>query len=101
MSIETLNQARPKESLTGHAHVLIVGAGISGIGLGHYLVTTQPQRTFAIVDSRDAIGGTWNRSATRASGRTPICTLSATSSNRGPVTTPSPMRAFNCSHLFG
>ncbi|MGA9489048.1 MAG: NAD(P)/FAD-dependent oxidoreductase [Mycobacterium sp.] len=60
MSIETLNQARPKESLTGHVDVLIVGAGISGIGLAHYLVTTQPERTFAIADSRDAIGGTWD-----------------------------------------
>ena len=60
MSIETLNQARPKESLTGHVDVLIVGAGISGIGLAHYLVTTQPEHTFAIVDSRDAIGGTWD-----------------------------------------
>ncbi|BBX47861.1 flavin-containing monooxygenase [Mycobacterium cookii] len=60
MSTETLNQARPKEPLTGHVDVLIVGAGISGIGLGHYLVTSQPGRTFAIADSRDAIGGTWD-----------------------------------------
>ncbi len=60
MSIDTLNQTRPKESFTGHVDVLIVGAGISGIGLAHYLVTMQPGRTFALVDSRDAIGGTWD-----------------------------------------
>ncbi len=60
MTVATLNQARPKEPLTGHVDVLIVGAGISGIGLGHYLVTQLPGHTFAIVDGRDTIGGTWD-----------------------------------------
>ncbi|MGO8767581.1 flavin-containing monooxygenase [Mycobacterium sp.] len=60
MSVTSLNQARPTQPLTGHVDVLVVGAGISGIGLGHYLVTDQPGRTFAIVDGRDAIGGTWD-----------------------------------------
>jgi Predicted flavoprotein involved in K+ transport len=43
-----------------HVDVLIVGAGISGIDLGHHLKTKQPDKTFAIVDGRDAIGGTWD-----------------------------------------
>ena len=60
MSVATLEQTRPKTPLTGHVDVLIVGAGISGLGLGHHLVTKQPGRTFAIVDGRDAIGGTWD-----------------------------------------
>ncbi len=60
MSADTLNQVRPKGAFTGHVDVLIVGAGISGIGLGHYLVDMQPDRTFAIVDNREAIGGTWD-----------------------------------------
>ena len=60
MSVASLNSARPKESLTGHVDVLIVGAGISGLGMGHYLTTKLPRHTFAIVDSRDAIGGTWD-----------------------------------------
>ncbi len=60
MSVATLEQARPKTPLTGHVDVLIVGAGISGLRLGHHLVTKQPGRTFAIVDGRDAIGGTWD-----------------------------------------
>src|SRR5271166_4067964 len=60
MSVDTINQVRPQKSFTGHVDVLIVGAGISGIGLGHYLVAMQPGRTFAIMDSRDAIGGTWD-----------------------------------------
>ena len=60
MTVTSLHQARPAEPLTGHVDVLIVGAGISGIGLAHYLATTQPGRTFAIADGRDAIGGTWD-----------------------------------------
>ena len=59
---QTLLSDRPVEPLTGHVDVLIVGAGISGIGLGHYLVTRLPGKTFAIVDFRDAIGGTWRLS---------------------------------------
>ncbi|WP_167104329.1 NAD(P)/FAD-dependent oxidoreductase [Mycobacterium sp. DL592] len=60
MTVTSFNQARPKQPLSGHVNVLIVGAGISGIGLGHHLVTKQPGKTFAIVDSREAIGGTWD-----------------------------------------
>ena len=40
--------------------MLTVGAGISGIGMGHYLVNNLPGKTFAIVDGRDTIGGTWD-----------------------------------------
>jgi monooxygenase len=60
MTVNSLNQARPTQPLSGHVDVLIVGAGISGIGLGHHLVARQPGKTFAIVDSRDTIGGTWD-----------------------------------------
>ena len=40
--------------------VLIVGAGISGIGLGAHLVRQCPARTFEIFERREAIGGTWD-----------------------------------------
>src|SRR5213592_532437 len=43
-----------------HVDVLVVGAGLTGIGMGYHLTTKQPGRTFAIVDARDAIGGTWD-----------------------------------------
>lgn len=59
-SVATLEQVRPKDPLTGHVDLLVVGAGISGIGIGHYLVTMLPGKNFAIVDGRDAIGGTWD-----------------------------------------
>jgi cation diffusion facilitator CzcD-associated flavoprotein CzcO len=40
--------------------VLVVGAGLSGIAAGYHLQTTCPDRTWAIVEARDAIGGTWD-----------------------------------------
>src|SRR3954451_17629723 len=40
--------------------VLIVGAGISGIGAACHLTTRLPEKTFAILEGRDAIGGTWD-----------------------------------------
>ena len=40
--------------------VLVVGAGLSGIAAGYHLQTKSPTRTFAILESRDAIGGTWD-----------------------------------------
>ena len=60
MTVATFEHARPKDSFTGHVNVLVVGAGISGLGLGHYLVTKSPGKSFAILDGRDAIGGTWD-----------------------------------------
>jgi cation diffusion facilitator CzcD-associated flavoprotein CzcO len=38
----------------------VVGAGLSGIGAGHHLLTTCPGHTFAVLESRSAIGGTWD-----------------------------------------
>src|SRR6202007_94355 len=43
-----------------HVDVLIIGAGISGIGAAYYLRTKQPGKTFAILEARDEIGGTWD-----------------------------------------
>jgi monooxygenase len=40
--------------------VLIVGAGLSGIGAAYHLQTKCPARTYAILDGRRAIGGTWD-----------------------------------------
>ena len=40
--------------------VLIVGAGISGIGAAYRLQTEHPRRSYAILESRSAIGGTWD-----------------------------------------
>ena len=40
--------------------VLIVGAGVSGIGAAYYLQRDHPQRSYAIVEARAASGGTWD-----------------------------------------
>jgi cation diffusion facilitator CzcD-associated flavoprotein CzcO len=43
-----------------HFDVLIVGAGLSGVGAGYHLQTECPTKTYAILEGRDAIGGTWD-----------------------------------------
>jgi monooxygenase len=43
-----------------HVDVLIVGAGLSGIGAACHLRDECPGKTFAILEARDAIGGTWD-----------------------------------------
>ena len=43
-----------------HLDVLIIGAGLSGIGAGHYVKTACPWASFAIFESRGSIGGTWD-----------------------------------------
>lgn len=46
--------------MTEHVDVLIVGAGISGIGAGYHLQAECPNRTYAILERRPQIGGTWD-----------------------------------------
>ena len=43
-----------------HLDVLIVGAGLSGIGAAYRLQTRCPDRTYAVLEARDALGGTWD-----------------------------------------
>jgi monooxygenase len=43
-----------------HFDVLIVGAGLSGIGAGYHLQQKCPGKSFAILEGRDCIGGTWD-----------------------------------------
>jgi cation diffusion facilitator CzcD-associated flavoprotein CzcO len=45
---------------TEHLDVLIIGAGLSGIGAGCYLTRESPWASYAILEARDAIGGTWD-----------------------------------------
>ncbi|GMG85754.1 flavin-containing monooxygenase [Biformimicrobium ophioploci] len=55
-----------REEATGEARqveqidTLIIGAGISGIGAACHLTRECPGREFAILEGRDAIGGTWD-----------------------------------------
>jgi cation diffusion facilitator CzcD-associated flavoprotein CzcO len=43
-----------------HVDVLVVGAGLSGVGAGYRLQTQLPGKTYTILEAREAIGGTWD-----------------------------------------
>jgi monooxygenase len=43
-----------------HVDVLIVGAGLSGIGAGYHLQTKSPGKSYAILEARERSGGTWD-----------------------------------------
>ena len=43
-----------------HFDVLIVGAGLSGIGAGQHLQSRCPDRSYAILEGRERMGGTWD-----------------------------------------
>lgn len=43
-----------------HLDVVIVGAGLSGIGAAYRLQTECPGKRYAILEARDAVGGTWD-----------------------------------------
>ena len=46
--------------MRNHVDVLIVGAGVSGIGAAWHLQDKQPGKPYAILEAREAIGGTWD-----------------------------------------
>ncbi|WP_434740223.1 flavin-containing monooxygenase [Micromonospora sp. SH-82] len=47
--------------MTGdHVDVLIVGAGLSGIGAACHLRRSCPEKTYAVLEARAALGGTWD-----------------------------------------
>ena len=46
--------------MTQHVDVLIIGAGLSGIGAACHLIREQTGSTYAILERRENIGGTWD-----------------------------------------
>ena len=49
-----------KRTMEKQVDVLIIGAGISGIGLAVHLSKNCPQRQFEILERRESFGGTWD-----------------------------------------
>ncbi|MGA0081136.1 MAG: flavin-containing monooxygenase [Ilumatobacteraceae bacterium] len=43
-----------------HVDVVVVGAGLSGVGAGYHLQTMSPDRSYVILEGRDELGGTWD-----------------------------------------
>ncbi|HVE27557.1 MAG TPA: NAD(P)/FAD-dependent oxidoreductase [Sporichthya sp.] len=46
--------------MSDHVDVLIIGAGLSGIGAAARLKRERPELTLEVLEARDAIGGTWD-----------------------------------------
>jgi monooxygenase len=47
-------------TIPDYVDVLIVGAGISGIGCAYHLQREQPQKSYLILEGRESTGGTWD-----------------------------------------
>ncbi len=43
-----------------HTDVVVIGAGISGIGAAYHLTRRCPDRSFVVLEGRSDIGGTWD-----------------------------------------
>ncbi|ABG94724.1 MULTISPECIES: flavin-containing monooxygenase [Rhodococcus] len=57
---ETAAETTGAKTPVEHVDVLIIGAGLSGIGAAYHLQDNFPRRTYAILESRESIGGTWD-----------------------------------------
>lgn len=58
---DVLEQLVPSDATAVREYdVLIVGAGISGIGSAYHLQTQCPDKSFAILEAKEDIGGTWH-----------------------------------------
>ena len=58
---ETIPSRRSGDrGLPSHVSVVVVGAGLSGIGAGYRLQTQCPGRDYVILEARDTLGGTWD-----------------------------------------
>ena len=88
MGTETA-QDSGNDPTTEHVDVLIVGAGISGVGAAYHLTTQRPGTTFVVLDALDGYGGTWRTHTYPGIRSTATSTRSGTGSSRGRVL-PSP-----------
>ena len=60
MTVMPTEDARPAESDGGDYDVVIIGAGISGIGAAYRLAEADPSTRYVILERRERIGGTWD-----------------------------------------
>ena len=56
----TMEREATKDQVIEHFDVVIVGAGISGIGTAYHLQTQNPERTFVMLEAQESFGGTWH-----------------------------------------
>ena len=43
-----------------HVDVIVVGAGLTGVSAAYHLQTMSPDRSYVILEGREALGGTWD-----------------------------------------
>src|SRR5579863_9436103 len=55
----TAVQVKPATLAAEHFDVLIVGAGISGVGGAYHLTKQRPGTTFVVLEALEDFGGTW------------------------------------------
>jgi cation diffusion facilitator CzcD-associated flavoprotein CzcO len=52
--------AKPKAGVATHVDVVIVGAGISGIGSAYHLQQQCPNKSYVVLEMKNTFGGTWD-----------------------------------------
>ncbi len=60
MTVTPTEDVRPAEQPAGDYDIVIIGAGISGIGAAYRLAEADPSTRYVILERRDRIGGTWD-----------------------------------------
>jgi len=60
MMSTTLEREETTDQTIEHFDVVIVGAGISGIGTAYHLQNQNPGRSFVMLEAQDQFGGTWH-----------------------------------------
>jgi len=64
--MKTIHFAKPAKNdsdtsmLDTHYDVLIIGAGLAGIGAAYHIGNQHPDKHYAILEARDRLGGTWD-----------------------------------------
>lgn len=56
-----VNASQQQNQHSEHIDVLIIGAGISGIGAAHHLSEKCPGKSYALLEAKAAFGGTWRQ----------------------------------------
>lgn len=60
MSVSAIEEQQVTGSPVAHFDVLIVGAGVSGIGCAYHLQAERPGKSYVVLEAREATGGTWD-----------------------------------------
>jgi ribulose 1,5-bisphosphate synthetase/thiazole synthase len=60
LKIQMTDRNNPSPGSTEHLDVIIVGGGLSGIAAGYRVQHELPGRTYAVLEARSTIGGTWD-----------------------------------------